>query len=521
MKPVVKRNSGRFSPAVLIGSAAVLLALGGAAAPAQAQTGPVMNGLGMCLTVTGAIASGSRLQSTYCVSNAANQTFTRTAVNELRIGGTLCVDAYGGGKQSAEVGLWTCQNSPNEKWAPTAARYLVTENNYCMAVDGGNRAAGTRIIVYTCINDPSQQWTGPVAKATTPVAPPAPPAAPKTITVSGKVDRILVNVNGTPVYLPTQLGGKCMTVEGNIMRSTTYDGARIIGYQCEGQPQARFVFMNNGQIRDHDGRNMCLDLNGTQVVTKACSDNAVNQKWNLIYTGEIKHVATGRCMDLIGGQQSWWANAVQHTFNWQQPIQIVGCNGSVEQKWAVAQALPGTANQRPTTQATIQNGQLAAVSNVISNDGGSLIATGGGNLIATGGGNIIAASGGTVIAASAGNIKMVTIGGSVIASGAGNLIATGGGNLIATGGGNLIATGGGNLISSGGGTIISAGGGNYAVMISMAQAANVIASGAGNLIRLDLGNGVVSLPYQGGTLINAATTMIMPMSTVVAIPDYR
>src|SRR3954451_10748380 len=84
---------------------------------AQAQTGHVVSGSNLCLQVNGPLASGSRLQAATC-STSPNQNFTRTATNELRINGNLCVDAYGGGKQAAEVGLWTCQGSMNERWTP-------------------------------------------------------------------------------------------------------------------------------------------------------------------------------------------------------------------------------------------------------------------------------------------------------------------------------------------------------------------------------------------------------------------
>lgn len=180
---VVKGNWAGCMPANMLGTGVLWLALCGAAAPAHAQTGQIVNAAdGLCLQVNGAVAANSRLQTARCVANAANQTFTRTASNELRIAGSLCVDAYGGGKQAAEVGLWGCQGSPNERWAPNNG-FLVTENNFCMAVDGGNRAPGTRIIVYTCINDPSQKWSGPAparAPAPAPVAPPTPPPAPVT-----------------------------------------------------------------------------------------------------------------------------------------------------------------------------------------------------------------------------------------------------------------------------------------------------------------------------------------------------
>jgi hypothetical protein len=335
---------------------------------------------------------------------------------------------------------------------------------------------------------------------------------------TGFVDRILVNVNGTPLYLPTQLGGKCMTVEGNITGSTTYSGARIIGYQCQAVPQARFVFMNNGQLRDHDGSNMCLDLNGAQVVTKPCS-SLTSQQWNLLGTGAIENVATGMCMDLIGGQQSWFLDAVQRTFNWQQPVQVMGCNNSAEQQWVASQNLGSGANQSPPNSNVIQPGQLAAVSNVVagvvSNDGGSIVAAGAGNIVAAGAGNIVAAG--------AGNLKMVAIGGAIVAAGAGNIVAAGAGNIVAAGAGNIVAAGAGNIILIGGSNVVNTSGSNlvgpstgtFAVMIPLAQA-NIVAAGAGNVVRLDLGAGIISLPYQGGSLVNANSTMLMPISSMVS-----
>jgi hypothetical protein len=322
------------------------------------------------------------------------------------------------------------------------------------------------------------------------------------------IDRILINVNGTPVYLPTQLGGKCMTVEGNITGSTTYSGARIIGYQCEVQPQARFVFMDNGQLRDHDGSNMCLDLNGSQVVTMACSSSRT-QQWSLLGTGVIVNVQTNQCMDLVGGQQAWWADAIQHTFNWQQPVQVAVCNGSSEQKWAIASSLPGRANQSPPQTAVIQNGQLGTVSNVISNDGGSIVAAGAGNIVAAGAGNIVAAG--------AGNLKMMAIGGAIVAAGAGNIVAAGAGNIVAAGAGNIVAAGAGNIVAAGAGNIVSTSGSNLALMISLSQV-GIVAAGAGNVIQVNLGAGVISLPFQGGSLINANSTMLMPVSSLVSHP---
>jgi hypothetical protein len=69
---------------------------------------------------------------------------------------------------------------------------------------------------------------------------------------------------------------------------------------------------------------------------------------------------------------------------------------------------------------------IRLTSNVISNDGGSLVAQGGGNF------NYIAH-------------LISNDGGGLVAQGGGNLVAQGAGNLVAQGGGNLVAQGGGNF----------------------------------------------------------------------------
>jgi hypothetical protein len=354
-----------------------------------------------------------------------------------------------------------------------------------------------------------------------PAAPPAPPSATKPAQpqITARVDRLLVNVNGVSVLLPTQLGGKCMTVEGNAFKSTTYDGARIIGYQCENAPQARFVFMNNGQLRDHDGGNMCLDLNGAQVVTKPCSDSSMTQKWNLLGSGEIRSVQTGQCMSLVGGQQNWVVDAIQHAINWQQPVQAVGCNGSNEQKWALSVKLPGTANQRPQNQTVVQNGQLAPISNVLANFS-AVVAAGGGNVVAAGGGNVVAAGGGNLKLVAIGGALLTSDGAGVVAAGGGNLVNTNGSNLVGTGGSSVVGSNGSGVVAAGGGNIVAAGGGNIAVLVSLPQLmSGVVAAGGGNAVKLDLGAGVISLPYQGGSVISdGSASLLQPVSSVVAMP---
>ncbi len=359
------------------------------------------------------------------------------------------------------------------------------------------------------LNANKTAYTPPAATNTGTTTTTTPTAAQKPTAI---VSQILVNVNGTPVYLPSQLGGKCMTVEGQtVTGSTTYAGARIIGYQCQAVSQERFVFMNNGQLRDHDGQNMCLDLNGAQVVTQPCS-NAATQVWSLYGDGTIRNGQTGSCMDLQGGAQNWILNAVQSAVNWQQPVIVVGCNGSTEQKWAASTALAGSANHSPANTSIVQNGQLGTLNtNIVSHNGSAIVAAGAGNIVAAGAGNIVAAGAGNIVAAGAGNLTMNTIGGAIVSKSPAEIVAAGAGNIVAAGAGNIVAAGAGNIVLTSTGA---------AAMIPM-TGANIVAAGAGNAVQLNLGAGVISLPYQGGSLINGMGAMLAPASGVVAIGNYK
>ena len=329
--------------------------------------------------------------------------------------------------------------------------------------------------------------------------------APKPTAV---VNQILVNVNGVSVYLPSQLGGKCMTVEGQaITASTTYAGARIIGYQCQAVTQERFVFMNNGQLRDHDGQNMCLDLNGSQVVTEPCS-TAASQVWGLYGDGTVRSAQSGMCMDLQGGAQNWLVNAVQQAVNWQQPVVLAGCNGSAEQKWAVSTALPSSANHSPANTAVVRSGQLSTLAANFVGQNGSSVASGGSNAANPNGANIVASGGGNIVASGGGNLTLNTIGGAVLSKSPAEIVASGGGNIVASGGGNIVASGAGNIITTS----------NSAGVIIPISGAAIVASGGGNAVQINLGAGLLSLPYQGGTLINATGVTLMPASGLVGSP---
>jgi hypothetical protein len=90
---------------------------------------------------------------------------------------------------------------------------LVTENGFCMAVDGGRRTPGTRIIIYTCYpNDNSQKFSGPVAQR---AAVPTPAPTPAPVAAAAQLDPGNLSAACQMVY-----GRACTVEETGYVRST-------------------------------------------------------------------------------------------------------------------------------------------------------------------------------------------------------------------------------------------------------------------------------------------------------------
>ncbi|GIF16370.1 cysteine/serine endopeptidase inhibitor [Actinoplanes teichomyceticus] len=114
----------------------------------------------------------------------------------------------------------------------------------CIGAAGGNTANGTAIDLYSCVGDPTQQWTLPG--------------------------------DGT-----IRTAGKCMDVSG----AGTTDGTKVQLWDCNGTPAQQWI---HSSARDlvNPHANKCLDLTGnsaadftvTQIWT--CTGGA-NQKWTV------------------------------------------------------------------------------------------------------------------------------------------------------------------------------------------------------------------------------------------------
>jgi alpha-galactosidase len=118
-----------------------------------------------CLDVNGGqTANGTKVQIWDC-GNGANQRWTPTAANELRVyGGTLCLDAYDNQTAAGtKVELWSCNGGANQQWRLNPDGTVTgVQSGLCLDVTGGNMPAGnvngTQVELWTCNGGANQQW---------------------------------------------------------------------------------------------------------------------------------------------------------------------------------------------------------------------------------------------------------------------------------------------------------------------------------------------------------------------------
>jgi alpha-galactosidase len=84
--------------------------------------------------------------------------------DELRIHGSMCVNAKGRGSSGSPVILWKCNGGPNEIWIHRSdGEYVLKAGNYqqCLTDPGFSVANGKQIVVATCADARDQHWSLP------------------------------------------------------------------------------------------------------------------------------------------------------------------------------------------------------------------------------------------------------------------------------------------------------------------------------------------------------------------------
>ncbi|MDO9359812.1 MAG: ricin-type beta-trefoil lectin domain protein [Polaromonas sp.] len=191
------------------------------------------------------------------------------------------------------------------------------------------------------------------------------------------------------VIFVSGLGGKCLDVEGGNIRQ----GARVIGYACNGQSNQSFDFARSGSGPIRIG-GLCVDAKGgagrqgDEIVLWGCNGGA-NQRWTR--SNDRLVGINNMCIDLEFAAGHWYRSPFGN-----QRALLWGCNGGTNQVWfwgvKVNQArISGAVVIQPNQLVNIKPIPLSAL---VSPGGGNMVAAGGGNMVAAGGGNMVAAGGG-------------------------------------------------------------------------------------------------------------------------------
>jgi poly(3-hydroxybutyrate) depolymerase len=105
-------------------------------------------------------ANGAQTQLWDCHSGA-NQQWTSTSANELRVYGGKCLDAEGAASApGTRAIIWDCHGGANQKWNVNASGTITSvQSGLCLEAAGGATANGTRAVLGTCNGGANQRWT--------------------------------------------------------------------------------------------------------------------------------------------------------------------------------------------------------------------------------------------------------------------------------------------------------------------------------------------------------------------------
>ncbi|WP_405609357.1 ricin-type beta-trefoil lectin domain protein [Streptomyces sp. NBC_01508] len=116
---------------------------------------------GRCLDVDGAATTAGARTIVYDCHRKANQQWTRTASDELRVYGDRCLDARGAATaDGTPVIIWDCRGTAHQQWRENADGTVVgVASGKCLTPAADGTANGTRLQLRTCDGGPGQRWT--------------------------------------------------------------------------------------------------------------------------------------------------------------------------------------------------------------------------------------------------------------------------------------------------------------------------------------------------------------------------
>ncbi|WP_051794762.1 ricin-type beta-trefoil lectin domain protein [Streptomyces sp. NRRL S-87] len=131
----------------------------GAGAPAR-PTGAIRGtGSGRCLDVPGAATDNGTGLIIWDCNRGANQQWTYTEADELRVYGSKCLDATAGSAAGARLVIRDCNGSLTQKWTMDAQHVITSQANDLVVDVGGEATAGGSAVGLWYRNDkPNQYW---------------------------------------------------------------------------------------------------------------------------------------------------------------------------------------------------------------------------------------------------------------------------------------------------------------------------------------------------------------------------
>jgi lysophospholipase L1-like esterase len=135
---------------------ASLTPLGSTAAAAVVNTSS-----GRCLDVNGASTTAGTQTIIYDCHAQANQQWTRTTANELRVYGSDCLDANAGGTaDGTAVIIWSCHGGTNQQWRINTDGTIVgVASGKCLSTAANGTANTTKVQLTTCNGGTGQRWS--------------------------------------------------------------------------------------------------------------------------------------------------------------------------------------------------------------------------------------------------------------------------------------------------------------------------------------------------------------------------
>ncbi|WP_230466093.1 PHB depolymerase family esterase [[Actinomadura] parvosata] len=134
---------------------------GGSSTPTPGDGAAPIKGVGSgrCVDVpNNGTADGTQVQLWDC-NGQANQQWTRTSADELKVYGSKCLDAAGTGN-GARIQIYACHGGANQKWrVNTDGTITGVQSGLCLDAVGQGTANGTRLQLYTCHGGANQKWS--------------------------------------------------------------------------------------------------------------------------------------------------------------------------------------------------------------------------------------------------------------------------------------------------------------------------------------------------------------------------